>query len=175
MESSTTTIINLQAEIDRLNKKIFLLERANREYQKEITAYEEAQKELLSEIQSLQANIINLQRQNITQGILTRPAENLNDLLYPKLNDEHTPHAVGMESDWEEMMYGFTDEIFIENETPDVLLIRNDEERCYMSATGFTRLYYPITETTLKEHNILKIKKLTDEEVAAEKRRNGWE
>ena len=49
-KEETLTVLNLQAECDRLNKKILFLEKENREQRKELSDYAKREEQLLGEI-----------------------------------------------------------------------------------------------------------------------------
>ena len=53
-KEDTLSVLNIQAENDRLNKRILFLERENREQRKELSDYARREKELLEEIDRLE-------------------------------------------------------------------------------------------------------------------------
>ena len=62
-------------------------------------------------------------------------------------------------------MYAYTDDIFVEANTPDVLLYRDDEEQCYKSITGRTCLQFPIKQSDLDFFNFVKVRPVTSAEL----------
>lgn len=69
----------------------------------------------------------------------------------------------GLEKGWDYFMYAYTDDIFIESNKPDLLLCWNG--LFYTNPNGTVILNSPITQKTLDEHNILKVRPLTEEEL----------
>ena len=57
------------------------------------------------------------------------------------------------------------DEIFVDEDTSDTILLRDDENRWYITPSGRTRLPFPILQSDLDNLNILKIRPATDSEV----------
>lgn len=62
-------------------------------------------------------------------------------------------------------MYAYTDDIFVEADTPDILLYRDDEERCYKSMTGRTCLPFPVKQSDLDFYNLVKVRPVTPPEL----------
>lgn len=165
-KEDTLTILNLQAEIDRLNKKILFLERTNREQSRELNDYALRENQLLEEINSLSALIESDTRDK--RFINSQPAADVEDFLHPKVDTGTGLNRVdtsGFETEWEDFMYAYTDEIFVQADSPDTLLFRDDIEKCYLTPTGKTRLPFPILQEDLERLNIIKIRPLTDDEL----------
>ena len=83
-KEDTLTILNLQAEIDRLNKKILFLERTNREQSRELNDYALRENQLLEEINRLSALIESDTRDK--RFINSQPAADVEDFLHPKVD-----------------------------------------------------------------------------------------
>lgn len=168
MESNELTIQKLLAEHDRLNRKILFLERENRALRKEV---EEAQKRevgLLDEITRLEALAEARQEPSVRHvSAPVRPAASLEDFLYPKVSArDEDPFTTGIEANWEDLMVAFTDAIFIEANTPDLVLYRDEERRGFVSPSGKTLLRSPIRQEDLDAYNILYVRRATPEEQA---------
>lgn len=167
-KEETLSMMNIQAENDRLNKKILFLERENREQRKELTDYSKREKELFEEIERLETELDNLKSKNLPKYIPEKPIENIEDFLLPKVGTGtglNRVGKIGCEKEWSEFMYAYTDEIFVQSEQPDILFYRDETEKCYISITGSTRLPFPILKEDLKRYNIIKVRPLTDEEI----------
>lgn len=161
--------LNLEAEIDRLKKQLFSKDQQIRELQREVNDYAIREEQLVAEITRLTA--LNAQQPAILLTGLQgsgKVAETKEEFLNPKLDNgtglNRAPQE-GLEKDWTEMMLAYTDEIFIAEGTPDTVLLRDDENRWYITPTGRTRLPFPILQSDLNNLNILKIRPATDEEV----------
>ena len=149
-KEETLTVLNLQAECDRLNKKILFLEKENREQRKELSDYAKREEQLLGEIETLESELREItreQRPKYTGTGLNRVGKK------------------GFEEKWEDFMYAYTDEIFIEADQPDVLFYRDSADNCFVTPTGNTRLPFPILQEDLDRYNILKVRPLTCEEM----------
>ena len=163
----TFTMMNLQAEIDRLNKRILFLERENREQRKELTDYAKREEQLLGEIETLESELREITREQRPKYTPTQPVESVEDFLHPKVDTGtglNRVGKIGFEEEWEDVMYAYTDEIFVESDKPDVLFYRDDAEKCFITPTGNTRLPFPILQEDLDRYNILKVRPLTQEE-----------
>lgn len=167
-KEETLSLLNYQAEIDRLNKKIYFLEKENRELKAEISDFEEREKQLLSEINSLEEERNDLLVQLRPKIKPENKALTANEFLFPKVTTGtgiDRSNRTGFEDNWKDFMYAYTDEIFIENNTPDLLLYRDETEKCYVSPSGHTRLPFPILQEDLERLNILSIRPLTNQEI----------
>lgn len=167
-KEETLTVLNLQAECDRLNKKILFLEKENREQRKELSDYAKREEQLLGEIETLESELREITREQRPKYTPTQPVESVEDFLHPKVDTGTGLNRVGkkgFEEKWEDFMYAYTDEIFIENNTPDLLLYRDEAEKCYVSPSGHTRLPFPILQEDLERLNILSIRPLTNQEI----------
>ncbi len=159
------TIVTLKTEIDRLEQKNHFLERQVKELKLDIQAYEKREKELLEEIERLEA-----------EQAYTKPyksssngaPETVEEFLHPKLETGSGVNktGVGLEEKWEDIMYAYTDEVFVSAGTPDLLLFRDDAEHCYRSPSNRTRLIFPIQNDDLLRFNILGVRPATEEEIA---------
>ena len=165
-KEETLTVLNLQAENDRLTKRIFFLERENRELNKEISEFSEREKQLLQEINSLEFELEEANRGKLPK-IFQQPSETVEDFLSPKVNTGTglDRSGKGLEEYWEDFMYAYTDEIFIDSDKPDVLFYKDESDKCYTTPTGGTRLPFPILKEDLERYNILKVRPLTEEEL----------
>ena len=164
----TLTVLNLQAECDRLNKKILFLERENREQRKELTDYARREKELLEEIDRLEGELDEVTFEKRPKYTPTQPVESVEDFLHPKVDTGtglNRVGKIGFEEEWEDVMYAYTDEIFVEADQPDVLFYRDSADNCFVTPTGNTRLPFPILQEDLDRYNILKVRPLTCEEM----------
>lgn len=164
----TLSVLNIQAENDRLNKRILFLERENREQRKELTDYARREKELLEEIDRLEGELDEVTFEKRPKYKPEKPAESVDDFLLPKVDTGTGLNRVGkkgFEEKWEDFMYAYTDEIFIEADQPDVLFYRDSADNCFVTPTGNTRLPFPILQEDLDRYNILKVRPLTCEEM----------
>ena len=157
------TIVTLKTEIDRLEQKNHFLERQVKELKLDMQAYEKREKELLEEIERLEA-----------EQAYTKPykssndtPETVEDFLLPKLKTGSgvDKTGVGLEEKWEDIMYAYTDEVFVSADTPDLLLFRDDTDHCYRSPSNRTRLIFPIQNDDLLRLNILKVRPATEKEI----------
>lgn len=167
-KEDTLSVLNIQAENDRLNKRILFLERENREQRKELTDYARREKELLEEIERLEGELDEVTFEKRPKYKPEKPAESVDDFLLPKLDTGTGLNRVGkkgFEEKWEDFMYAYTDEIFIEADQPDVLFYRDSANNCFVTPTGNTRLPFPILQEDLDRYNILKVRPLTCEEM----------
>lgn len=162
------SVLNIQAENDRLNKRILFLERENREQRKELTDYARREKELLEEIDRLEGELDEVTFEKRPKYKPEKPAESVDDFLLPKVDTGTGLNRVGkkgFEEKWGDFMYAYTDEIFIEADQPDVLFYRDSADNCFVTPTGNTRLPFPILQEDLDRYNILKVRPLTCEEM----------
>lgn len=167
-KEDTLSVLNIQAENDRLNKRILFLERENREQRKELTDYARREKELLEEIDRLEGELDEVTFEKRPKYKPEKPAESVDDFLHPKVDTGTGLNRVGkkgFEEKWEDFMYAYTDEIFIEANQPDVLFYRDSADNCFVTPTGNTRLPFPILQEDLDRYNILKVRPLTCEEM----------
>lgn len=167
-KEDTLSVLNIQAENDRLNKRILFLERENREQRKELTDYARREKELLEEIDRLEGELDEVTFEKRPKYKPEKPAESVDDFLLPKVDTGtglNRVGKIGFEEEWEDVMHAYTDEIFVESDKPDVLFYRDDAEKCFITPTGNTRLPFPILQEDLDRYNIIKVRPLTQEEV----------
>lgn len=167
-KEDTLSVLNIQAENDRLNKRILFLERENREQRKELSDYARREKELLEEIDRLEGELDEITFEKRPKYKPEKPAESVDDFLLPKVDTGTGLNRVGkkgFEEKWEDFMYAYTDEIFIEADQPDVLFYRDSADNCFVTPTGNTRLPFPILQEDLDRYNILKVRPLTCEEM----------
>lgn len=168
-KEETLSMMNLQAEIDRLNKRTFFLEKENRELRKELSDYSKREKQLLKDIDSLEFELSEMERKALSSSSkYIKPAESVDEFLNPKVDTGTGLNRVGkqgLEEEWEDFMYAYTDEIFVESDKPDTLFYRDDAEHCYVTPTGNTRLPFPILQEDINRCNIIKIRPLTEEEM----------
>lgn len=167
-KEETLSILNLKAEIDRLNKRIFFLEKENREQRQELSDYAKREEELIEEVNSLETELREITREQRPKYKPTQPVETVEDFLHPKVDTGtglNRVGKIGFEEKWEDFMYAYTDEIFIQADKPDVLFYRDTAENCFVTPTGNTRLPFPILQEDLDRYNILKVRPLTREEM----------
>lgn len=167
-KEDTLSVLNIQAENDRLNKRILFLERENREQRKELSDYARREKELLEEIDRLEGELDEITFEKRPKYKPEKPAESVYDFLLPKVDTGtglNRVGKIGFEEEWEDVMYAYTDEIFIEADQPDVLFYRDSADNCFVTPTGNTRLPFPILQEDLDRYNILKVRPLTCEEM----------
>lgn len=164
-KEETLGLLNLQSEIDRLNKKIYFLEKENRELRREITDYTKREEELLQEISSLTSEVEELTRKSLPK-LSQKVADTVEEFLLPKVKTGTglDRSQSGIEETWSEFMYAYTDELFIESEKPDMVLYKDETDNCYRSYTGNTVLPLPILKEDLERLNILKVRHMTEEE-----------
>lgn len=169
--ASQVKILSLNSEIAELKHQLYLQEKKNRELEHEVQDYATREKQLLAEIDALQQQL-ELTDSGVRLGykpIPTTSTTTVMDYLNPKspfgLRTEETSPHKGLESEWADIMYAYTDEIFVDADTPDLLLYRDDHAQRYCSDNGNTFLNFPITQETLEYHNILKVRPLTDAEL----------
>lgn len=158
--------LNLEAEIDRLQKLLFVKDQQIRELQREVNDYTLREEQLIAELKRITSE----QPATVLSGHSPVPAATKEEFLNPKFNigarlNRAPKHAEGLEKNWSEMMVAFTDEIFLAEDTPDTILLRDDENRWYVTPSGRTRLPFPILQSDLDNLNILKIRPATDAEV----------
>ena len=84
-KEETLTVLNLQAECDRLNKKILFLEKENREQRKELSDYAKREEQLLGEIETLESELREITREQRPKYTPTQPVESVEDFLHPKV------------------------------------------------------------------------------------------
>lgn len=159
------TIVTLKTEIDRLEQKNHFLERQVKELKLDMQAYEKREKELLEEIERLEAEQAYTKPYKSSSNDAPKTVE---DFLLPKLKTGSGVNktGVGLEEKWEDIMYAYTDEVFVSADTPDLLLFRDDAEHCYRSPSNRTRLIFPIQNDDLLRFNILGVRPATEEEIA---------
>lgn len=159
----------MSSQVEELQRKILFQDREIRRLNEELNDRTLRENELISEITRLQDELDYFRKESKQQGRLVQiKADTLEEFLDPSLpNTFTTGEGMGLEEEWEDFMYAYTDELFIEDDEPDLLLFRDDREKCYRSETGNTRLYFPISKAELKILNILKIRPLTPEEEEA--------
>lgn len=165
-KEETLRLLNLQSEIDRLQKKIYFLEKENRELRRELTDYTKREEQLLEEISSMSSEISELTKNSLPK--LSVNSESVQDFLLPKVKTGTglNRSSPGLEVEWSDFMYAYTDEIFIETEKPDMVLYKDETDNCYRSYTGNTKLPIPILKEDLKRNNILKVRPMTEEEIS---------
>ena len=158
------TIVTLKTEIDRLEQKNHFLERQVRELKLDIQAHEKREKELLEEIERLEAEQAYIKPY---KSPFNGAPETVEDFLLPKLETGSGVNktGVGLEEKWKDIMYAYTDEVFVSVNTPDLLLFRDDTEHCYRSPSNRTRLMFPIQNDDLLKFNIIKVRPATEEEI----------
>ena len=95
-KEDTLSVLNIQAENDRLNKRILFLERENREQRKELTDYARREKELLEEIDRLEGELDEVTFEKRPKYKPEKPAESVDDFLLPKVDTGTEPSG----QDW---------------------------------------------------------------------------
>lgn len=165
-------ISKLQAKIEQLQYSLLMKDRAIRELQSELNDRMVREDRFIDEINRLEEELerINRSNRNVVREA-SRYVDNREssreDFLNPSLPDTFSKRkgGDGLENEWDEFMYGFVDEDSVEDDDPDILLYRDDHDKCYVSDTGSTRLYFPISESNLSDRNIIHVRPLTDDEL----------
>lgn len=142
-------------EIHDLKEQVYILERRNRELEREVSDYRNREQELLDEIEELNEKLRYSPQPRPLRGVATTP--------YIMMEDSRKGEGKGLAEDWDFFMYAYTDEIFVQSDKPDLLLCWNG--LFYTNPNGTVRLNLPVTQKTLDEHNILKVRPLTEEEL----------
>lgn len=139
-------------ELKDLKEKIFLAEEKLRRFEREVADYQFRERKYLEEIEELSRKL----RYN------TRPQLHSSS---PYILTEQSvkEEGKGLAENWGFFMYAYTDDIFIQSDKPDLLLCWNG--LFYTNPNGTVRLNLPVTQKTLNEHNILKVRPLTEEEL----------
>ena len=168
MDQQTQLIHSLEAEHDRLNRKILFLERENRSLRKEVEDAQKREVSLLDEITRLEAEITQLSSVKVLTRPVMDPAGSLEEFLNPTVGEGRGDRpAVGIEASWDPIMVAFTDEIFIEASQPDLVLYLDENRRAYISPSGQIVLKFPITQEDLESRNILRVRRPTEEELSS--------
>lgn len=158
--------MNSEETIEKLQRRILFLERENRQLQGEVNDYVLREKELMDNISELEGELSAARAQVVRyRNVRLQTPHDKEEFLSPYLPDTFQKgEGVGYEEEWSDFMYAYTDELFIESDEPDLLLYRDEREKCFRSESGSTRLHYPISKADLDGYNILKIRPLTSEE-----------
>jgi len=165
MDQQTQLIHSLEAEHDRLNRKILFLERENRSLRKEVEEAQKREASLLDEITRLEAELEARPERTLPRPAMA-PAGSLEEFLNPTVGEGRGDRpAVGIEANWEPIMVAFTDEIFIEASQPDLVLYLDENRRAYISPSGQIVLKFPITKEELNSRNILEVRRPTQAEL----------
>lgn len=166
MDQNTQIIHSLEAEHDRLNRKILFLERENRSLRKEVEEAQKREINLLEEITRLEAELAaRPEAPRRPASAPARPAASLEEFLNPKVSArEVDPRTEGIEATWDDLMVAFTDAIFVEANSPDLVLYKDEERGAFVSPSGKTLLRIPIRQEDLDAYNILYVRKPTPEE-----------
>ena len=165
-------ISKLQAKIEQLQYSLLMKDRAIRELQSELNDRMVREDRFIDEINRLEEELerINRSNRNVVREAsryVDHSESSRKDFLDPSLPDTFSKRkgSDGLENEWDEFMYGFVDEDSVEDDDPDILLYRDDHDKCYVSDTGSTRLYFPISESDLSDRNIIHVRPLTDDEL----------
>lgn len=142
-------------EIHDLKERIYLLEKRNRELEVENRELRSRELELLDEIEELNEKLRYSPQPRPLKGVATTP--------YIMMEQPKKEEKKGLAEDWDFFMYAYTDDIFVQSNKPDLLLCWNG--LFYTNPNGTVRLNLPVTQKTLDEHNILKVRPLTEEEL----------
>lgn len=143
-------------EIHDLRERLYLLEKRNQELETENREYRNREQELLNEIEELNEKLrYSPQPQRSLRGVATTP--------YILMEQPMRKEGKGLAEDWGYFMYAYTDDIFVQSDKPDLLLCWNGFS--YVNPNGTVSLSLPVTQKTLDEHNILKVRPLTEEEL----------
>ena len=153
--SSGTRGLAQSMEIHDLKERIYLLEKHNRELENENREYRNREQELLDEIEELNEKLRYSPQPRPLRGVATTP--------YILMEQPMKEEGKGLEEDWGYFMYAYTDDIFVQSDKPDLLLYWNGLS--YVNSNGTVSLSLPVTKKTLDEHNILKVRPLTEEEL----------
>lgn len=142
-------------EIHDLKERLYLSEKRNRELEVENRELRSRELELLDEIEELNEKLRYSPQPRPLRGIATTP--------YIMMEQPMKKEGRGLAEDWDYFMYAYTDDIFIQSDKPDLLLYWNGLS--YVNPNGTVSLSLPMTQKTLDEHNILKVRPLTEEEL----------
>lgn len=169
MDQNTQIIHSLEAELDRLNRKILFLERENRSLRKEAEDAQKRESFLLDEITRLEAELEEASKAQIVRiGAPVPPAASVEEWLNPMVGEGRIDRpAVGIEGSWEPLMVAFTDPIFVETNLPDLILYCDDSRGAFVSPSGQTVLRFPITQESLDRYNIISVRVPTEDERTA--------
>ena len=137
-------------EIHDLKEQLYLFEKRFKELEREVNDYREREQSLLNEIEELNEKL----RYNAKPPLHSSA---------PYILMEQPMRGKGLAEDWEYFMYAYTDDIFVQSDKPDLLLCWNGFS--YVNPNGTVSLSLPVTQKTLDEHNILKVRPLTEEEL----------
>lgn len=139
-------------EIKELKEQIFLAEEKIRRLERENSDYQIRERKYLEEIEDLSRKL----RYN------TRPQLHSSSP-YILMEQPMKKEGKRLDEDWDYFMYAYTDDIFIQSDKPDLLLYWNGFS--YVNPNGTVMLPSPVTQKILNEHNILKVRPLTEEEL----------
>ena len=142
-------------EIHDLKGQVYLLEKRNRELEIENRGLRNRELELLDEIEELNEKLRYSSQPRPLRGVATTP--------YILMEQPIKNEGRGLAEGWDYFMYAYTDDIFIQSDKPDLLLYWNGFS--YVNPNGTVSLSLPVTQETLDEHNILKVRPLTEEEL----------
>lgn len=169
MDQNTQIIHSLEAELDRLNRKILFLERENRSLRKEVEDAQKRESSLLDEITRLETELEASSKAHIVRiGAPVPPAASVEEWLNPTVGEGRIDRpAVGIEASWDPLMVAFTDPIFVEANNPDLVLYCDESRGAFVSPSGQTVLRFPITQESLYRYNIIEVRVPTEEERTA--------
>ena len=142
-------------EIHDLKERLYLSEKRCRELEREVADYRNREQSLLEEVEELNEKLRYSPQSRPSRSVVTTP--------YILMERPKKKEGKGLDEGWDYFMYAFTDEIFIQSDKPDLLLCWNG--LFYTNPNGTVILNCPITQKTLDEHNILKVRPLTEEEL----------
>ena len=154
--SSSTRGLAQSMEIHDLKERIYLLEKRNRELEREVNDYRNREQELLDEIEELRQS----------QRYSPIPLKTSHTVTTPQLIlgfDKGQEISKGIAEKWEGFMYAYTDPVFLEANKPDLLLY--DNGLAYTNPNGTVSLGFPVTQESLDHYGILSVRPLTKTEL----------
>ena len=143
-------------EMHDLKERIYLLEKRNRELEREVNDYRNREQELLDEIEELRQS----------QRYSPAPLKTSHTVTTPQLIlgfDKGKEVTKGLAEKWEAFMYAYTDPVFVESDKPDLLLYNNG--LAYTNPNGTVSLGFPVTQESLDRYGILSVRPLTETEL----------
>ena len=143
-------------EMHDLKERLYLLEKRNRELEREVADYRNREQELLDEIEELRQS----------QRYSPAPLKTSHTVTTPQLIlgfDKGKEVTKGLAEKWEAFMYAYTDPVFVDSDKPDLLLY--DNGLAYTNPNGTVSLGFPVTQESLDHYGILSVRPLTETEL----------
>ena len=142
---------SLKAENDRLERKLYFKEREVKDLQMELDNASTLIDELTTKNAELQRLLADQQSSTLQAPTKRLTGDDFRRILgsSPIQNTNHS--CGGLETEWSPVMMVFSDAIFWEQNSPDIVLYRDDDDCCYRTMDGDIRLGFPIMEKDLLE------------------------